>query len=61
MHEEIAQRLADAGIDAPPLESLDLVDGVTAAGFGSSGDEAVDWWRRLTGCRTSRSGSTGSD
>jgi hypothetical protein len=57
MHAEIAQRLAHAGVDAPPLESLDLVDGVTAAGFGASGDDAVDWWRRLnaaadrTGCR----------
>ena len=47
MHEEIAQRLAGAGMDAPPLEPLDLVDGVTAAGFGSSGNEAVGWWRRL--------------
>jgi hypothetical protein len=57
MHEEIARRMADAGVDAPPLEPLDLVSGVTAAGFGSSGNEAVDWWRRLndvadrTGCR----------
>src|SRR5262249_39668423 len=57
MHKEIAQRLAAAGVDAPPLESLELVAGVTAAGFGSSGQEAVDWWRRLnaagdrTGCR----------
>jgi hypothetical protein len=57
MHEEIARRLAGAGVETPPLESLYLVDGVTAAGFGSSGQEAVDWWRRLnaaadrTGCR----------
>jgi hypothetical protein len=55
--EEIAQRLAQVGVDVPPLETLDLVEGVTAAGFGSSGDEAVEWWRRLnaaadrTGCR----------
>jgi hypothetical protein len=47
MHEEIARRLAEAGMAVPPLESLDLVSGVTAAGFGSSGQEAVDWWRRL--------------
>jgi hypothetical protein len=58
MHEDdIARRLVKAGVNVPPLESLDLVDGVTAAGFGSSGEEAVDWWRRLnavadrTGCR----------
>jgi hypothetical protein len=56
MH-EIARRLAGSGVDVPPLESLDLVDGVTAAGFGSSWREALDWWRRLnaaadrTGCR----------
>jgi hypothetical protein len=57
MHQEIAQRLAESGVTAPPLEPLDLVEGVTAAGFGSSGEEAVDWWRRLNaaaernGCR----------
>jgi hypothetical protein len=24
-----------------------LAEGVTAAGFPSEGDEALDWWRRL--------------
>jgi hypothetical protein len=57
MQEELAARLARAGVEVPRLEPLPLAGDVTAMGFPSSGTEAVDWWRRLhavagrTGCR----------
>ena len=44
---DIPARLAAAGIDLPRPGPLPLAEGVTAAGFPSAGDEALDWWRRL--------------
>lgn len=44
---DIPARLAAIGIDIPRSGPLPLADGVTAAGFPSAGDEALDWWRRL--------------
>ena len=44
---DIPARLAAAGIDLPRPGPLPLAEGVTAAGFPSAGDEALDWWPRL--------------